>query len=429
MSVNLKNKTLLVHCSGSFFETALKLADYFKEVLYYVPWESGFPSMDKWAIGKEWENKLCTEKFDGKPFRRVESFYDNLQYADCIFHTDVYGGDQMEFLRELGYPVCSSGKLSSLELNRWETMSMFKQQGMDVGKMQRVVGIPALKEILKKVNDKYIKISKFRKCVETFHHETYELSLPILRKMEHELGPLSEVLEFIICDPIDAIVEEGVDAYSVNGKYPSIILSGIEKKDQCYAGQITPYEQLSKGVKRTNSQLSPIFKEGNYKGFFSTEVRTTKYDENYLIDFTARCPMPPSPLYGEMFANLGEIVWGIANGEMVDIKPKAKFGIYCTIYSEWYEQSHQAIYFDSKYRDNVKLNYPVKIDGNYYCININNFPEVGAVVAVGDSYEECKKKIEEVCANIKGHGITIKTEKIDEAIEEQLKTMNDGKVK
>ena len=420
---NLKTKTILVWDSGSFFETALKLADYYKEVLYFVPWVSGFPGMDKWAIGREWKNKVDTGTFDGKNFRRIESFWDHLEEADVIFHTDVYGGDEMEHCRSLGYPVCSSGKLASLETMRWETMVMFKKHGMDVAPMKRVVGIEALKEELKKVTDKYIKISKFRKCTETFHHDTYDLSLPIIRRMENDLGPLSTVLEFIICDPIDAVVEEGVDAYSVSGKYPQVILSGIEKKDQCYVGQITPYDKLSPGVKRTNEQLAPILKEGKYRGFFSTEVRTTKDGDNYLIDPTMRLPQPPSALYGEMFSNLGDIIWSIAEGEILDIKPVAKYGIYVTLYSDWYDDGHQSIMFPDKYRDNVKLNYPVKIDGKYYCLNINNFPEVGAIVAVGDSYEECKKKIEEVCKEVKGYGVSMKTEKIDEAIKEQLATM------
>jgi len=162
------------------------------------------------------------------------------------------------------------------------------------------------------------------------------------------------------------------------------------------------------------------------QGFYSTEVRTTTDGKNFLIDLTQRLPQPPSALYGELFSNLGEIVWGLCNKEVIDVKPFAKFGLYCTIYSDWYDKSHQAIYFPKEYRNNIKLNYPLKVDGNYYCLNINDFPECGAVVVTGNSPEECKEKMEKISKEVKGQGITIKTDSVDKAISDYLQ-MQKGK--
>lgn len=425
--MNLKNKKILIWDTGSYFETALKLADYFGEVLYFVQWSSGFPGMDKYVIGSQWSNGEMDNNFDGKPIRRVDSFWNNLKGIDCVMFCDVYDGDIVEFVRELGYPCIGAGITSSLELDRWKTKKLFKSKGMDVNNAIRIIGIENLRIHLQKVKDKFIKISKFRKTGETFHHEEYFLTKPLLDSMENELGPMSKIIEFIVEDPIYAIIEQGVDTYSVDGKFPSNILSGIEKKDQGYFGGIIDYNKLSKGLKKTDEQLSSILKEQKFRGFISTEVRSTKDNKDYLIDPTIRLPQPPSALYGELFSNFGEIVWGLCNGEIVEIKPSAKFGLYCTIYSDWYDEHHQAIYFPKEYRDNIKLNYPLKIDDEYYCLNINNFPECGSVVVVGNNAEECKTKMEKIAKEVKGYGISVKTDAIDNVIEDynKMQKIND----
>ena len=294
---------------------------------------------------------------------------------------------------------------------------------MDVNPMKRVMGMAALREVLKKEEDRYIKISKYRKLVETFHHENYQLSEAILDKMQHELGPLAETIEFIIEEPIEAIVEEGIDCYTVDGQLPKATVAGTEVKDRAYYGEIISYDKLSKGIIKTTDQIVPLLKKYKYKGFFSTEVRTTKESKNFLSDFTARLPMPPSPLYSMMIENLGEIIWGIANGEIVDIKPKAKCGLYLTLYSDFYDTDHQPVYFPEKFRENVKLSYPVKVDGHYSCININGFPEVGSVVTVGNSYEECYKQMEKIAPEVKGYGLKIELKDCAVAYEEFNKMM------
>lgn len=421
--INLKSKTILIFDNGSFFEICLKLADYYKQVLYYNPWDfSGFPKPDKARIGTEWKNGQMLDTFEDKPFKKVESFFESLKEADIIFFSDCYNGDLMEHLREMGYPVCGSGLGQVIELDRFLAMKEFKEQGMDVPKATRVIGLTNLKKYLAGVTDKWIKISKYRKLVETFHHETLELTNPVLEKMEWELGSMKETIEFIICDPIDAIVEEGIDIYTVDGKYPSITLCGTEIKDKAYYGEIMPYNKLSKGIQKTTDAIVPILKKYNYKGFFSTEVRTTP-NKNYLTDFTARLPLPPSPLYTLLFDNLGEIIWEVANGNIVDIKAKNKCGLFLTITSEHYDEGNQTIYFPKEYRDNIKLSYPMLVDGKYSCLNINNFPELGSVCTVGNSFEECEKQMMKIIPTIKGYGIRIDIDAIPKAKEEFLKMM------
>jgi hypothetical protein len=122
-----------------------------------------------------------------------------------------------------------------------------------------------------------------------------------------------------------------------------------------------------------------------------------------------------------MFANLGDIVWALGQREVIDVKPKALYGLFCCISSDWYDEAHQAIHFPEKYRNNIKLHYPLTIDGQYYCLNLNNHPECGSVVTVGSSFEECKKQMEEIAKEVKGYGVSVKTDSIERAIEEFTK--------
>ena len=423
---NVSNKTILCFDSGSYFNFCLKLSDHYKQVLYYVPWDfSGFPKPDKARIGSEWENGKMLNTFDGRNFRMVPDFFEALQDADIIFFTDCYQGSLMEHLRELGYPVCGSGKGQVLELDRWSCKQQFKALGMDVNKMSRVVGITALREYLKKVEDKYIKVSNYRRLVESFHHDNYTMSEVILDKMQHELGITAETIEFIIEDPIEAIVEEGIDCYTVNGEYPTHVIAGTEVKNKSYYGEVLEYKKLTPGVQSTTDSISSLFKKYQYKGFFSTEVRTTKDDKNFLIDMTCRLGYPPSPLYPMMIDNLGEVIWGIANGEMVDIKSSNKCGLFLSILSTNYEATNQPLYFPDKYRDNIFINNCIKVDGKYSALNVSMFPdpEVGSIVTVGNSFEDCKKEMEKIADEVKGYGVKIDKEDIDKAKSEFDKMM------
>jgi phosphoribosylamine-glycine ligase len=199
-----------------------------------------------------------------------------------------------------------------------------------------------------------------------------------------------------------------------------MVLSGTEIKNKAYYGELMEYSKLTSGVQKTTDAIAPLMKQFQYKGFFSTEVRTTKDNKNYLIDMTCRLPLPPSPLYPLMFDNLGEIVWGLANGELVEIKPKAKCGLYLSIASTNYQADYQTVYFPEKYRENIKLVNAMKVDDEYCTLNINGFPEpeVGCIAVAGNSFEECKKMAEEIAEEIKGFGIQVDISQIDKAKEE-----------
>jgi hypothetical protein len=422
MKTNLKDKTVLCRDNGLFFDLCLKLADYFGKVYYHVPWQDAFPGAVRAMIGTEWKDGKRLDSFDGKPFERIENYFDYVDEADLCFFPDVGDGDLQAFLESKGKLVFGSRKGEELELERWDTKQYFKKIGMDVQPIRRFIGIDALEEYLKKTTNKWVKISKFRKNFETFHHINYQLTEPVLQKIEWRMGPIARIAEFIVEDHIDAIAEEGFDGYCIDGKFPSCTFAGNEVKERGLAGMFFEYPELSKGIRMVNRQMESTLKNYGYRGFISSEVRTTTDGKHYAIDPCARCPSPPNELYQEIYANLGDIIWEGSQGNLIDPVPKAKYGLEVMISSDWNIENHQAIYFPAEMRQWVKLKYPIKIDGQYYCMNEGNSPGIGALVAIGDSFDECRKKIEVMAPKVEGHGIEVDVECIDEAIDEFYKS-------
>lgn len=423
----VKDKTILCVDNGLFFEFCLKLADHFKKVYYYVEWKDAYPGMAKAVLGTEWRNGKQLDTFDGKNFERIENLYDYLDKVDEVFFPDVYDGDMQQFLLDKGMAVAGGMKGEELELERWDTKQHFKRIGMDVQPIQRIVGIDNLHNYLKDKENKWVKISKYRKQFETFHHKRYELSRPILDKIQSEMGPMGQIAEFIVEDNIEADVEEGIDCYTVDGKFPNYAFAGCEIKDAAFAGKFFRYGDLSEGVREVNKQVSPILRDYGYRGFFSTEVRTTKDNKHYFIDPCCRLGSPPNEVYQEIYANLGDIIWNLGQGKVIDPIPTAKYGMEALIHADSMLNTHQAVHFPDEVRDKVKLRNVLKIDGKYYTLNLHGLPEVGAIVAVGNSLEDCKKQIEKVAEVVEGHGLDIKIDKLDEAIEEFNKMEKDKK--
>lgn len=424
MATNLKDKTILCIDNGLFMEFCLKLADSFKKVYYYVEWKDAYPGMAKAVIGTEWLNGKRLDTFDGKPFERIDNLYDYLDKVDMVFFPDIYDGDLAQFLLEKGMPIAGSMKGEELELERWDTKQYFKKIGMDVQPIQRVIGIDNLHKALEKTENKWVKISKFRKQFETFHHIRYDLSRPLLDKIQMDMGPMGKIAEFIIEDNIEADVEEGIDAYTVDGKFPNYVFAGCEIKDLSFAGKFYRYTDLSEGIKEVNKQVAPLLKNYGYRGFFSSEVRTTKDGKHYFIDPCCRLGSPPNELYQEMYTNLADIVWNLGQGNVIDPIPAAKYGMEVLIHSDWALNGHQAIHFPPELRKYVKLRNILKVDNQYYTLNLHNLPEAGAIVTTGSSLEECKKKLEEIAPKVEGYGLNVRTDSLDKAIEEFTKMEN-----
>lgn len=274
LQVDLKTKTVIVYDNGLFVEIAKTLSKSFKKVYYYCPWKSAFPKSNQYVIGDGIEG-----------IERVWEFWDYVDKVDLFCFLDVYDGDIQEHLVSIGKNVWGSRKGEEMELYRNDMKEYMKEVGLYATPFKVIKGVAALREYLTKNENVYVKINMLRGNFETFKSENYELSEPRLDEIEFVLGALKTEQEFIVENAYDNAVETGVDMYTIDGRFPSSTLAGIEIKDEGYVGKIVPYEKLSEKLTDFNDKMKTAFNRYNYRGFFSTEIRISKDRKPYMVDF------------------------------------------------------------------------------------------------------------------------------------------------
>lgn len=400
---NISDKKMLIWDNGLYISFAAKLGEVFKEVYYFTPWNDAFPSKQRTMFG-----------FGVEGITRVNNFFDYVDEVDIIFFPDVGNGDLQEYLRDKGKFVFGCGYAEDIEQNRWETRELFKKLEIPTTESEQIFGLEKLRERLKKIDDKFIKTSTFRSDFETFKHDNYKLSEPHFDEMEHKLGPIKKVMEFIVEEPIKDAVEGGIDTFSVNGKYPKHCLSGFEIKGCMYGCAFVEYDKLPLSLTEFTDKMEFTFKDISFCGFISTEQRITK-SASYPIDQTVRLGNPPNAVQQELISakSLGEIIYYGARGILVEPEPVAKFGMQVNLESEWYNEGNwQVIHIPKEIRQWVKLaNFTVIEEETYI---IPKMGVIGSVVAIGDSMDECKKKLEKYVPQIQGYKITACMESIED---------------
>lgn len=416
MIQNYQTKSVCVYDQGLFVELAVRLAKDFGQVYYFSPWESAFPKSNDILIGK------------GIPgIERVNNFFDIIDNVDLFVFPDIYSGSIQKYLVEkCGKRVWGSRYGDSLELYRKETKEYMKSIGIDIGPYEVIIGLNALREYLKEHEHQWVKISFTRGDMETFEAENYDTIEPKLDELEHNLGAKKEIMEFIVEDAIPADIEIGYDGYTIDGKFPSQGMWGLEIKDKGYIGVFSTYEDMPKQIWDINKKLEPALRNYQYRNFFSTEFRMGKDKIPYVIDLCCRAGSPPSELYQNMYMNLADILWFGAEGKVIDPIPAGKYGAEMLIHSAWADKNWQAVNFPEKIRDQVKFRNLTIINGKYYVVpQAIGLPEIAAVVAIGDSVEEVIKGVQELAKQVTGYYIDIFPDCLDTAQEEidRLKKM------
>ena len=406
MPSDLKDLTVIVWDTGSYVDVAQRLARDFGTVKYFAPWVSGFPKSVGLTVGTGLDD-----------IERVEYFWDEVDGADLIVFCDVYAQDMEVYLRKQGKPVWGMGRSADLELERWDTRQLQKELGMPVPETRRFIGMDALLKHLKTVENKYVKVSKFRGDMETRRHEKFWLSKNFFEDLDATLGEQADEEEFLVEGEIEG-TEVGFDAWTVDGQYPSMAMYGYEIKDMGYVGHVVPYANLPKGILFTNSKLSPIFKKNKSRGFYSNEIRIDKKRVPYLIDPTIRCPSPPIEGEMEMYSNLGEIIWRGAQGELVVPKPVGKYCTIAMMYSDDAGEKWVPIEIPEEDRQWVKIKNVCKKGDHYYSVPYNQgHTEIGAVVGIGNTLQESIDKVKKVAEKVHAPAIEIHCESIDKALD------------
>lgn len=397
--------------NGLFTDFALTLAPAFKKLYYWSPWANSFPKSNALLPG---------DGFD--EMERVRSLFDAIEKSDLIIVPDVYYGDLQEHLVRQGKLVWGARKGEFLELNRMGAKALMKKYGVNPSPAEQVHGMADLREYLKAHEDVWVKVSTVRGDMETFKSETYALSEPKLDELEHKLGAKKLIAEFIIEPDINPAVEWGIDAFTIDGQWPKRTFSGLEIKDLGFVGRVMEWDEIPEYLREPNEKLSPYFKEKQYRGFFSTELRILDDRTTYLIDPCCRLPSPPNEIQQMIFSNWADIIYQGAQGIMVEPEPAHKYGVCAMIHSSFADENWQAVKFPESVRPFVKLRNHCKIDGVDYCVPGEvGLPEIGAVIGLGDTLDGAIEHMKENAEQIKGYYVEIKLDSIEKALEERDK--------
>lgn len=407
---NFKNMTCLVYDYGGYIDVAIKLAETFGEVLYYINCKDPFPHHNKKIIGIGVPNI--------KIIHDVEDYEDRV---DFWYFCDLFYGAKASKLREQGKIVFGAGRGEILELDRRGFKDLMKSLNMPVNEYKTIYGIDNLREYLKENEDVYVKLNAdMRGELESSHSENYNLFKPVIDSLQHSLGFYSDEVEFLVEKPIRPAIEYGYDGFITTGGYPNKTMFGIEIKDKSYGCVVVDYSKLPKSVKEYNEKLLPILKTYDYRGKIGNEIRHQKNGDAYLIDIYCREPQPPSSLQLRMIENYAEVVYNIACGIVPDIKYKHKYGVELIIKSDWAKLEPQSIYIPHEYRQYVSIkNLAIKDDTWYYIPQEGcEMEEIGAIACGGNSLKEAIALAKDVAKEVKGYGLEINSDALDEATNE-----------
>lgn len=414
--MDYSDKCVCVVDNGLFVELAVTLAKTFGKVYYFMPWVNAFPQSNTRQVAVGLPN-----------VERIYYLWDVKDEVDLWVFADIYSSDIQEELVSQGKRVWGSRKGDELELYRPETKKHLQKLGIDIGPYKLITGMENLRAYLKDHEGQYVKVSTTRGDMETFKSKNYTHVEPKLDELEYKLGAKKSIMKWVCEDAIADAVEVGYDGYTIDGQFPKHAMAGIEIKDKAYLGYFKDYADMPKQILDVNKKVSGTLKEYGYKNFFCCEMRITKDGRAWVIDPMTRFGSPPGELVFNMYTNLADILWYGAEGECVDPKCEGKFGAEVLIHSTWADKNWQPIEFPAKYRDNFKFRNLTIIDGKYYVVpQAVGLPEIGAVVASGNTEKEAIDKVKELAGMIEGYYIETYADALDEATTEKAKLKEFG---
>jgi phosphoribosylamine-glycine ligase len=176
---------------------------------------------------------------------------------------------------------------------------------------------------------------------------------------------------------------------------------------------------MPKPLRYVNEKLSELFEELSYRGFWSSEVRVDLDGVPYLIDPCCRMASPPGELYLYLIENLAEVIWAGADGELVEPEFLYPYAAQLVLKSDWAQYGWQPIEFPEELRDHIKIHYLTIKNGRCYFVPQQiPIPEIGAVVAGGDTQEEAIEKCIEIAEQVRGYDVKFEASALEKAAED-----------
>lgn len=383
---------------GTFICLADKLGETFKKVYYYTPTSKEYYSIDDCVKASGLEN-----------IERVEDIFSPgfLEKVDLFIFPDIGYEGLQKHLKDIGKAVWGSMGADELELFRDHFLKTLESLGLPTIHTEKIVGVDNLRKHLKTVENKYIKVNKFRGNMETWHHIDADHSDAELDRLDIEFGGLCDEIVFIVQDHIKTDVETGCDTWCIDGKFPEKFSQGYEKKNELYLASIVDGDKLPEVIKTVNEALAPLLKEFKYRNFMATEIRV-KDGVPYFIDPTMRMPGQSGEQLLETCTNLADIIWYGSNGVMVEPDFKYKFSAAATMHytagGEW-----MVLKVPEKVKKWIKLYHYCKRDDIYH-FPPNDSGELGVVLGMSNTIEGAIEKLKEHLEEMKGEPIECKLE-------------------
>jgi hypothetical protein len=403
---------LFIDSGGLFIDFAKQATPQFKDAYYWTPClEADFPDIKRALLGYGLEDEGLHRIIDMWSPKEDNGY--SFDDVDLFCFLDVAFGGLQRHLISIGKVVWGNRYTANLENYRLQTKVLMKEAKMPVNNTFSVVGMKKLKEFLKGKSHLFIKISLWRNGFETFEYIDEKQSAPRLAEIDYTMGEAAELVEFIIETPIKSECESGMDTYNIDGQYPKHINWGYEIKDLAFISFLS--DKLPKPLQYIADKSAVWFKEFGLRGNVSNEVRIEeKTKKPYLTDPTQRIALPPNQIQSRQITNWGDIMWYGANGILKETEFKFKYGALIMIYCSWAINHWEEIEFDEEIKDNISLNKYCKINKNYYVIpDAMQSDAIGCLVALGNSVDECIKKLEKMADKVRGYKLEVKTDQLD----------------
>ena len=359
-----------------------------------------------------------------KNIKRVDSPWSVMKECDLAIFPDIGFADmQAHIADDLRIPVWGARKADTLESNRGKFLKAIEGLGMPVPHYEAIKGIANLRSHLRDKEDKFIKISKWRGEAETFHWRDWAHDEATLDFMAHKLGPWRRHLTFYVLDPIDTDIEGGMDTYCIDGKIPDKCINGFEAKDKAYLCTVTDREGVPEGIRHVTEEFVKLLVPYGYRSLLSTEIRVSGND-NYFIDLTARAGSPPSQCQSELFGNLGDIIWMGANGECIEPKETAKFGVQALIIWKGDKSCWREVSIPEEIFQWVKVPNACLLDG-MVCQPPDEDGAFGWLVSTGDTIKETIDTLKEYAGELPD-GLSVDLSALGDLLGEAHKAEEEG---
>lgn len=411
--VDLSTKTVCWVDNGLFAAFARRIAPAFKKVFYYMPWQGAFPKSRNLVVGEGFGD-----------ITRIKSFWKIKDQVDLWIVSDVFHADtQLELLSQ-GRRVWGMRDAEELELYRWETRKWLKSVGLPVLPAELVIGVPALRRHLERVQDKVIKlaIGRSRGDGETWKHKNFEISKGRLQQMEYDLGPVGEDYPIIVEDMYGPAVEVGYDGAVVTSdrglaEYLDPAMTAYEVKGIGMLGVMKSLAEMSEPVRMVNEAQRATLARYGARGNLATEIRWGRERKPYYIDPCMRLGSPSNELLQEMIGNWPEIYWHGAGGLLVKPKLVATHGAVAMVYAESSGTAWEPVFYPPAMDRWVKLRNPFRKDRRNFAVPQGAPQNVAGVVGIGGSVLESIAMMADHARQISGDRLTVELKSMIDALD------------